>query len=79
MKKQLIVYEDEEVIISRICTVTDKIYIVTCLATDYALWKQGSLAQDVFPYLSIEERDFLITNRTPREWKQIFGDDDEAY
>ncbi len=29
--------------------------------------------QDIFPNLSPDEREFLMTGITPEEWKQIFG------
>jgi len=30
--------------------------------------KQGELVQDVFPELSADEREFLISGITPEEW-----------
>lgn len=33
----------------------------------------GELVQNVFPHLSAEEREFLITGMTPAEQKEIFG------
>lgn len=45
-------------------------------------WKTGGrLVQDAFPTLSAEEREFLISGITPREWNQLFppeDDDDDA-
>ena len=29
--------------------------------------------QDIFPYLSADEREFLLTGITPKEWSQTFG------
>lgn len=29
--------------------------------------------QDVFPELSADEREFLITGATPEEWDEMFG------
>jgi hypothetical protein len=36
--------------------------------------------QDVFPHLSLDDREFLITGITPDEWDNLFqydGDEDE--
>lgn len=35
--------------------------------------RDGELVQNVFPHLSAEEREFLITGMTPAEQKEIFG------
>jgi len=34
----------------------------------------GGLVQVVFPHLSIEEREFIKSGITPKEWKDIFGE-----
>ena len=31
------------------------------------------LVQNIFPDLSSDEREFLITGATPQEWKEMFG------
>jgi hypothetical protein len=42
-------------------------------------WKQQRrLIQDVFPRLSNEEREFLMTGSTPEEWNKEFKDDDNG-
>ena len=35
----------------------------------------GLLVQDVFPNLSKEEREFLISGITPQEWEETFGEE----
>ena len=35
--------------------------------------QNGGFAQDVFPNLSVEEREFLISGITPNEWNEMFG------
>lgn len=40
-------------------------------------WQAGGMVQDVFPNLSPEQREFLISGATPDEWKQMFRDEDE--
>ena len=34
------------------------------------------LIQDCFPYLSPEDREFIMSGITPEEWKSMFPDDD---
>jgi hypothetical protein len=36
----------------------------------------GKLAQEAFPFLSHEEREFLISGITPAEWHEIFDNKD---
>ncbi len=37
------------------------------------LYARRELAQDIFPDLPKEEREFLISGITPQEWKETFG------
>ena len=34
-------------------------------------WKGGELIQNVFPFLSSSEREFLMTGVTPDEWDRL--------
>lgn len=44
----------------------------------YIEWaERGGLIQEVFPELSPDDREFLMTGITPREWEEVFGDEDE--
>ena len=36
-------------------------------------WQGGELIQDVFPYLSDDQREFLKTGITAEEWEEAFG------
>ena len=36
-------------------------------------WQKGELIQEVFPHLSPEDREFLKTGITTREWQELFG------
>jgi hypothetical protein len=38
-------------------------------------WKGGELIQNVFPFLSSSEREFLMTGATEAEWNHEFGED----
>lgn len=39
--------------------------------------RTGKHIQDVFPELSADDREFLMTGVTPEEWTAAFGEDDE--
>jgi hypothetical protein len=41
------------------------------------MWKAGSLIQNVFPYLSDDEREFLMTGLMPDDWEHLFPNRDE--
>ena len=39
---------------------------------DWVSWRiEGKLAQDVFPSLSVDQREFLITGMTPTDWDAL--------
>jgi len=40
-------------------------------------WEGGALIQEVFPHLTTDEREFIMTGITPKEWDEAFGEDDE--
>ena len=39
-------------------------------------WTNGELIQNVFPDLSEDQREFLMTGITPEEWTQTFGEEE---
>lgn len=39
---------------------------------DWYRWNRGLLIQEAFPYLSSDEREFLISGTTKQEWDQMF-------
>jgi hypothetical protein len=38
-------------------------------------WQGGELIQAVFPDLSADQREFLMTGITPEEWRRFIGED----
>lgn len=42
---------------------------------ELARWKQGELIQVVFPHLSPDDREFLMTGVTKEEWAATFSED----
>ena len=47
---------------------------IDCTEEQLNRHKMGELVQDVFPNLSVEEREFLISGVTPEEWDATFED-----
>lgn len=39
---------------------------------DYAAWMNGTLIQRAMPYLTADEREFLMTGITAEEWNIMF-------
>jgi hypothetical protein len=39
-------------------------------------WEAGGLIQEVFPHLSADEREFIMTGITPEEWDGEFGSEE---
>ena len=37
-------------------------------------WKAGELIQNVMPHLSADDREFLMTGLTPKDWEEMFPD-----
>jgi hypothetical protein len=57
---------------------TGKEHEVTVPTKGLFLYISGGLIQDVFPELSVDDREFLISGISPHcNWDEEFGDDDE--
>ncbi len=42
------------------------------------IWiKSNANIQDVLPFLSADDREFLLNGITPEEWSELIGDEDE--
>lgn len=45
---------------------------------DLERWENGEgLIHDIMPYVSPEDREFLMTGITPEQWQDIFNGDEE--
>jgi hypothetical protein len=42
------------------------------MSQGYEAYQQGKLVQEAFPFLSPDQREFLISGLTPEEWAEIF-------
>ena len=41
---------------------------------DYLRWQEGVPVQRALPYLTADEREFLMTGITADEWEMVFGE-----
>ena len=55
------------------CYVTGKEYTVKVQYPDLQKYFAGAYMQDAFPYLSADDREFLISGTSPEGWEQMFG------
>lgn len=66
-----------EIVASKKCTVTGKSYSVSFPVEKLAEYEsRDKFIQDIFPEMTAEQREFLITGLTPDEWKSIMGEEE---
>src|SRR5690606_25424859 len=63
----------QEVTVSGNCVFTGEYYAVTVPSEQYKKWNEGMLAQNAFPNLSADDREFLISGIAREGWGQHFG------
>ena len=73
-----IVQDNTEPFSTIICETLQKSILVIASVGDinrgwYKWIHEGKLAQDAFPFLAHEQREFLISGITPVEWNEMFG------
>lgn len=63
--------------IAKESAISGKVSEITILADpkDIERWNRGELIQNALPYLTIDEREFLMTGITPEEWEETFKDE----
>lgn len=66
-----------EIRITATCVVTKKPYSVVVKRSAYNKWQSGILAQNAFPDLSLEDREFLISGTSPEGWNKMFGEESD--
>lgn len=59
------------------CPICHQFHYVEVNERDFYAWQDGALAQDVFPYLSTNEREMLISGICPDCWGKMFGEEEE--
>lgn len=63
-------------LISKISDMSNKMHTMDIDVTDEQLqdWRDGTAIQDAMPNLTPDEREFIKTGITPKEWDEMFGD-----
>lgn len=69
-----------KMIVEKQSIVSGKVYQMDINITEEQLFNfingKSGLAQDAFPDLSIDEREFIISGIHPDEWNELFGNED---
>lgn len=63
-----------EICVVTYCPFCGKAHEIEVNEMDYLDWQDGELAQNVFPYLSADEREMLISGICPTCWDKMFGE-----
>mgnify|MGYP001386354215 CR=1 FL=1 len=63
-------------LISKVSDISNKMHTMDIDVTDEQLqdWREGTAIQDAMPNLTPDEREFIKTGITPKEWEEMFGD-----
>ena len=60
------------------CPICGKITTISVEESDYIDFScKGAYAQDAFPYLSVDEREMLISGICPKCWDDMFAENTE--
>lgn len=63
-----------QITFSRTCPHCSKQHFFTVPQADYDRWQGGALIQRVFPRLSIDTRETMISGYCPKCWDAAFGE-----
>lgn len=63
---------NREVCVITVCPFCGKAHEVECNEEDYFDWQDGELIQNAMPYLSAQEREYLITGICEDCWNKMF-------
>ena len=63
-------------LISKVSAISNKMHTMDIDVTDEQLqdWREGTSIQDAMPNLTPDEREFIKTGITSKEWDEMFGD-----
>ena len=67
--------------ITKVSKLTGKTHSLEIDVTDHMIerWQGGALIQECMPHLNADEREFIMTGITPREWHDAFGSCDNVH
>lgn len=47
-------------------------FSITVPHDDYLKWQTGTVIQEAFPYMSVDDRELLISQQCDKCWKRIY-------
>lgn len=59
------------------CQVCSKTSEFTLDAEKIDRWKAGAYIQDVWPHMTMNDRELLISGTHPKCWEELFAEEDE--
>ncbi len=66
--------EDGTIILCGTCVITGEMYYTKPVYfKDIVKYRAGMKVKDAFPYLSADDREFIISGTSPKGWSRIFG------
>lgn len=68
---------DTTVVKTKTCRICNKYELWVLDSVDVQRWQNGELIQDVFPKMSIDEREILITGTHGACWDKLFPKEDD--
>jgi hypothetical protein len=69
----IITFTEDEVVFSKTCTISGKKYMTIVPRDLFDKWQIcGENIQDVFHMFSSEQREFILSGITPKEWDYMF-------
>jgi len=69
---------DTTVVKTKTCRMCDEYELWVLDSVAVARWQGGELIQDVFPEMSTEDREMLITGTHPACWDRLFPKDEDS-
>lgn len=73
----IVVMEEENTLVTKTCPFCGRQYTISVPTDDFIEWQCGELIQNAMPYLSAENREFLISGICRECQEKIFGGDEE--
>ena len=77
MTNMTVLMNDDNTTIQIICPFCGKVNEITVPTDDFIDWQCGELIQNAMPYLTPENREFLISGMCRECQDKIFGGDEE--
>ena len=59
------------------CMCCNKSYTIKCDAIDYMRWMSGELIQNAMPYLSVDERELMISKICGSCFDEMYNESDD--